>query len=367
MIKALASARESSGQAHDGEARLLAELLRTSRLTLLYGEAGVDKTAFLHSALTPLLRRRAGDRNAAAAARDTGGVVPFADRRRRPAGSTSKHKREFVVHFDDWSGPPLAALLACIHQTANTSAAERAAPWQRLGDTLESLCSRLDANFIILLDRFEEFLMAPNDREGHAEFIGEWIEALQRAPLSANFLISVNDDARPRLASLRSRIPGFDDLSLKLMRPPGTKAAAACASSPPAEPAFAPIVIEPPLLTDSVAVPDRVSATRSGRSAAAAAPGRTAHPPKVKRPAPPAVKTEDVYALIEATLARTVTEVASDPFPDSPEPAAVLIDAVADPAPPTVRADASARIQPGRWRVVVKQIGRLLHLNVKSR
>lgn len=358
---------DSSWQAHDGEARLLAELLRTSRLTLLYGEAGVDKSAFLHSALMPLLRRRAGDRSAPAAARDSGVVVPFPDRRKRPAGNTSKRKREFVVHFDDWSGAPLVTLLACIHQTAHTSAAERAAPWQRLGDALESLSSRLDASFIILLDRFEEFLLAPADREGHAEFIREWIETLQRAQLSANFLISVNDDARPRLASLRSCIPGFDDLSLKLMRPPGFPASSV--SPPPAQPAFAPIVIDPPVLTDSMAVPDRDSALLPGPTAVVDAPGRTARRPKVKRPAQPrsAVKTEDVYALIEATLSRTVTEVASDPFPETPDAAADLVDAVADVAPPRVRADASAPAQPGRWRVVVRQINRLLHLNFKSK
>ena len=48
--------------AHEQEARLLVELLRTSRVVLLFGQPGSDKTGFLHRALVPRLHRRSTDR-----------------------------------------------------------------------------------------------------------------------------------------------------------------------------------------------------------------------------------------------------------------------------------------------------------------
>lgn len=361
MITALSAGHDAAWQAHDGEARLLVELLRSSRLTLLFCDAETDKTAFLHAELMPLLRRRAGDQLAPAAApRESGVVVPFPDRRQR-AANASKRNREFVVHFDDWSGPPLPALRACIHRSAHSSAAERAAPPQPLGDTLEALSSRLDAQFIILFDRFEDFLRAPSDRAGHARFTDEWSEALQRPQLPANFLVAMNDDARPQLADLRQRIPGFDNFSLKLTRPQGFPAPALPA---PAEPVCTPVVIEaPPLLTDTVAVSELRATAASPH--AEAAPSRAASRPKVKQPKPPrpVVQTADVYALIEATLARTVTEVSSDPFPDREPVIDTPADAVAAlPPPPAPAVEPPAAATPaGRWPAVWQRLGRLWH------
>lgn len=361
MITAPSTGIAPSWQAHDGEARLLVELLRTSRLAVLYCEAGLDKTSFLTSALMPLLGRRAGDRFTPAAARESGVVVPFPDRRKRPAGPASKRKREFVVHFDDWAGDPLPALLARIHQVANTCDAERSAPWQRLGDTLEALGTRLDASFIILFDRFETFLQGAPDREGHAQFVAEWVATLHRVELPVSFLVALNEDARPRLAGLRSRIPGMDDFSLKLTRP----AASFNAAPSPASLASVVVIDEPPVLTETVAVP---APAPPAAASAAPPPSRAKREPKVKRPAQPRseVKTQDVYALIESTLSRTVTEVSSDPFPAD--------EAIAEPAPPASEAPPPMRIDaapaagsPRRWWAVFARIGQRLRGKARPR
>ena len=206
-------------QAHDQEARLLVELLRTSRLALLFGPAGSDKTALLQHDLMPLMRRRAVDQPASDLVRETGVVVPFQDRRSRDAIRASKRRREIIVYFDDWTEAPLAALQARIHQAAAVPLPAATTPRTSLGDTLSALSGLLNATVIILLDRFEQLLNGAPDRPGVTEFTDDLVGAINEPGLSANFLIALDDAARPKLAALRKRIPGFDDFSLKLTGP----------------------------------------------------------------------------------------------------------------------------------------------------
>jgi hypothetical protein len=360
VTTAQASDIDPAWQAHAGEARLLVSLLRTSRLALLYCDEGTEKSSFLTSALMPLLGRRAEDRFMPADARETGVAAPPADRRKRPAVHNAACTREFVVQFDDWSDDPLPALLARIHQVANTCEAERSAPWQRLGDTLEALGTRLDASFIILLDRFEAFLCAPPDHAGNARFASDWVDAVLRAKVPVSFLVAVDEEARPRLGHLRNRIAGFDDFSLKLTRPAPTLRPPK-ATQPPdavthvAQPA-------PPVLTEAVMVsPPALADPPKAERAEVTQPKRKIRPPKVKRPVQPRseVKAEDVYALIESTLSRTVTEVSDDPFSAgqaATEPSARAPEEV----PPTNSAVASSVLPRSRWQSVITRIGRML-------
>jgi hypothetical protein len=301
-------------QARDQESRLLAELLRTSRLALLFGEEGSDKTALLKSGLMPLLRRRAGDNVGPVATRESGVVVPFPDRRRRASARAAKRRRELVVYFDDWAEAPLASLKARVHMAAATDPAELPAEPARLSETLALLGKRLDADFIILLDRFEAFLQAPSGREDITQFANELVEAINQAQLPANFLISLDEQARPRLAGLRGSIPGFDDFSLKLTSTHGPTPAGAPAPSPAPSMAVPAALASPPILTDALTAPTRHATPAP--IAGAVRPSRPSRKPKVKREPPPrvVVHTEDVYALIEATLARTAVEPVSEQF-----------------------------------------------------
>jgi len=293
------------------EARLLVALLRSSRLSLLFGEPGSDKSAFLQSSLLPLFQRRTADRQVSAPPRETGVVVPFPDRRQR--NGAARRKREVVLVFDDWSGTPLAALHAGLRRAARPTESTAPVTPVRLIDSVNALGECFDLHFIVLLDRFEEFLRLPPQRDGVTEFIDDLVEALNAPQLAASFLLSLNEDARPALAGLRRRIPGFDDFSLKLpgvaaVKPPPI-------SAPPAEVATA-LVVTP---AQSVAIAPRAS------------PAST--PPPIKPPTPlrPPIKTQDVYALIEDTLNRTATDNDCEPFQGS-QPGA-LTPAIVKPPP----------------------------------
>ena len=286
-------------------------------MALLFGELGSDKTALLKQGLMPLLHRRASDRIAAVAARENRVVIPFPDRRSRATTRASKGRREIVVYFDAWTDTPLAALHACVHHAAATRPSEPTAGPTRLSETLATLSARLDASFIIQLDRFEEFLQAPAHGEDAAQFTNELVEAVNQAELPANFLISVNEAARPRLANLRSRIAGFDDFSLKLANPPGFQPLAVPVPVPPRKPAVpnAALIRTLPVLKELIALPPVGGAPLP--ITAIVTPRRHApRPPKIKLP--PLVrlplKTQDVYEFIEATLAHTAAEIPSDAF-----------------------------------------------------
>jgi hypothetical protein len=297
-------------QAHEQEALLLVELLRSSRLSLLYAEAGADKTTLLRHGLTPLLSRRAGDGLVPGAVRASGVVVPFPDRRRSSVRS-SKRRREIVIYFDDWTDTPLAALREALYGAVTADQADRAKANARLGGILDDLSQRFDSHLIVLLDRFEDLLQAPSDEAAIVQFMNELAEAINQPQLAANFLIALAEEAKPRLAGLRSRIPGFDDSSLKLAPPRDfNRVVAPIRRQEPAAPA---VVEALPILTETVIVPgcDPVPAPPGALGSTIRAPAKR----KVKRPPIPRVeiKTEDVYAMIESALARIAVRTAPDP------------------------------------------------------
>lgn len=287
---------------HEREALLLAELLRSSRLALLYAEAGSDKSTLLTDGLIPLLSRRMGDHLAPAAVRLSGVVVPFPDRRGRPSLHSSKRRREIVVYCEDWTGAPLTALRESLYEAVSVDRAHGMQGNAPLGSVLEDLSQRFDAHFILLLDRFEDLLLASSDDPAIVQFANEIAEAINRPQLPASFLIALAEEAKPNLAGLRARIAGFDDSSLKLaplrdinkaMIPTEQQHASASA-----------VVEALPILTDTVnvAAPDAMPAPRSPLEPAI----RTSAMRKSKQPPLPRVeiRTEDVYMMIEAALTR---------------------------------------------------------------
>jgi len=300
---------EHSYPAHEQEALLLVELLRSSRLSLLYAQARSDKTAFLRQGLTPLLGRRAGDRLVPGAVRASGVVVPLPDRRSRSSARSSKRRREIVVYFDDWTDTPLAALREALYGAVGADPADRAKTNARLGGVLEDLSQRFDSHFIVLLDRFEDLLQAPSDEAAIVQFTNELAEAINHPQLAASFLIALADEAKPRLAGLRTRTPGFDDSSLILAPPRDFSPAVAPMRH---QERAAPAVVEAlPVLTETLTDRDRVPVPPAALGAMIRPPAKR----KVKQPLPRLeVRTEDVYTMIESALARIAVRAAVEPM-----------------------------------------------------
>jgi hypothetical protein len=287
--------------AHAQEALLLVELLRTSRLSVLYAERGSDKTALLRSGLMPLLCRRAGDRSIPTAARSSGVVVPFPDRRNRPSPRSSRRRREIVVYCGEWTDRPSDAFRDSLYKAVAADPFTHIESSAHLSETLEDLSQRFDANFVVLLDRLEDLLQESPYEAATVRFVNELAEAVNQPLLPANFLISLAEEARPRLAAFRARIPGFDDFSLKLSPARDAENHPASAPIPERAPPMAPDAL--PVLTEPVIAPAARSATRPAEHAPAL---RSTGRLKVKREPLPRreVTVEDVYTMIGTALSR---------------------------------------------------------------
>jgi hypothetical protein len=276
------------------EAKLLAVMLRTSRLTWVFGEPGTDKGALLKSGVMPLLQRRAGDRSAAPVAVSDRFSAP--DRRRRPVDRLARRRVEVAIYFDTWGEASLSLLKNRIGETLPADANGAAIIRSSLTDTLQQLNQQLGLHFIFLLDRFEEYLAMAPDAGEVAQFANELVEAVLHQDLPASFLVSMDEVARLRLERFRARIPGFDHNVLRL--------------SPVSE-----LQDRTSELWPAVAPQGLVS--KNQESAQALLRARTDLPAfeRQRRGPPPRVpiKVEEVYAFIESKLARTTAQTRGEP------------------------------------------------------
>lgn len=330
-------------QMREREARLLADLLRTSRLTVLSGETAGVRTGLLTGEVLPLLQRRARD-VADGTAQEIRVVIPFPDRRGRTFGRASQRAAELVVYFDVWSASPLDALRASIN-AATPADTFTVAHDARLADALTAVGRYLDVQILIVLDRFDEFLNGALDASAVEQFTDEVSEAINRADLRANFLLSLTDEAAPRLDGLRQRILGFDDFSLRLRRGQSQDD-----RDPHRESAVQqlPVPSLKGLASEGIAMLVYQSSTLS--AADPTQHHRNASKPRVKAARAAAgprmpIRTEEVYAFIESSL----TEIARPTHCD-PEEAIQPVDiASAEPkilSPEERRNSQSAAISP---------------------
>ncbi|MGZ5117383.1 MAG: nSTAND1 domain-containing NTPase [Burkholderiales bacterium] len=182
-----------SAKLREHEVRLLADLVRLSRVTLLVAEAGSGKSEVVRSGVMPLLQ---GERRGEA--------------------------KEVAVLLDWWKRLPLAVLNARIDEALERivgPAAHAIGDHASAATLTERLAARqqaFDCSFIIIFDGFEEFLAAPADRPDAQDFEAQFIEAVNSRTLRANFLLSLDEDAAPLLARMNERIPGLGDAQVRL-------------------------------------------------------------------------------------------------------------------------------------------------------
>jgi hypothetical protein len=182
----------SAAVAADPELKLLVDLVRLSRLTLLYAPARSAKSAFLKSAVLPLLQRASGG-----------------------------NAREVAVLFDAWDSAPVESLIGSIEQ-ALASALPRLMVASHRGMDLRSALkgweTALGVTFVVVLDRFERYLARDAAHPEVQAFENEFVAAANDRALNTHFLLSLDEEAAPLLSRLRERIPGFGDARLHLPR-----------------------------------------------------------------------------------------------------------------------------------------------------
>jgi hypothetical protein len=300
------------------EARLLALMLRTSRLTWLFAAEGTDKTALLRSGVLPLMQRRHGDRldRSNDQGRDANPTA-CADRR-LPTVTNQSPRTETVIYFDEWGDSPIVALKELVKQRLPASGRGCANVDARLASVVAEIQAAAGVNLVFVLNDFERFLAVAHDQDDSVQFVDEWIEAVVQPGLAASFLIALNESSRARLERFKGRIPGLDHNSLRLLpehqdNQLPSRAADASLQLPPLP--HSPSKLDP--------------AGAAGKSTTGAQV-RNRHP-ATHQPVRSPIKVEEVYAFIESTLARTAAK-GPLPFPyeGSAGPAAALREAPLD-------------------------------------
>jgi hypothetical protein len=195
------------------EAQVLAALLRTTRLTVLYSESMAVASTLLREGVLPLLRTHTGE-----VVLDDRRVeqrrIDFPDRRVPGARPRLTLAREVPVYLDDWEAPPLRSLRT-LAQLAVPEVAQALSAEKELSGWLRTLREH-SVRLLIVLDRFEGFVNAPPDRVDLQRFTYEFIQALNEPNLPVSVLIAVQQDAAPGLKRLRRRIPFFGEHAMRL-------------------------------------------------------------------------------------------------------------------------------------------------------
>lgn len=237
----------------------LAGRLRAARLTVVCGALGAKPAGGDIGTVLGRLRRRARDRVLALA---PAAMAMTAADRRRGGGQASA---ELVVHVNAWTGSPVATLQESIHRVIAAAGAGAATISSPIVRSLASWCSLLDVRFLIVLDRFEEFLQLHGDTDAARRLAEEMRQILGQSQLPVNFLVSVRADALVAMQRFQAQLtiadtapaaqgsvrrvglpPGQAERRVSPTRPASLGAAPAPVAAPAAAPPLAASLPLPP-------------------------------------------------------------------------------------------------------------------------
>ncbi|HTX44704.1 MAG TPA: hypothetical protein VMD48_00310 [Solirubrobacteraceae bacterium] len=155
--------------------------LQAARLTLLHAESGVGKSSLLRAGVAWRLREIARTESA-------------------PDGVAI----DLPVVFTSWKDDPVPALVDAVE--------EAIAPFQRAGATrlprdrldgaLDAAAEAANATLFVILDQFEEYFLYSSREPVPERFADELSRCINRAAISANFLIAIREDAYAGLGDL---------------------------------------------------------------------------------------------------------------------------------------------------------------------
>ncbi|MET0962039.1 MAG: hypothetical protein ABWY05_04370 [Noviherbaspirillum sp.] len=234
---------------------------------------------------------------------------------------------ETCLLFDRWSGDPLEALSAALRQTDRDGDFP---PGASLAQGLHAMQTRGQQSFLIIFDRFEQYLEQDPDPVRDAAFDRAFVELATNSELDVHLLLVLDEAAEQMLGRFQDEIPGIGDGCLRM---PAGALLDSQAGAPAQQGSHAArrdrsfgMLLE--RLTARAPVdegPAEQDQPRQELPAAAAAPFRDETPVQEAQPEP-------VQDPVPAPLRDPVPEPVRDPVPD--------------PVPPVVAPDAPAAAPP---------------------
>jgi WD40 repeat protein len=166
--------------------------LMASRLTLLYGQSGVGKSSVLRAGVAHRLRQLARENL------DESGSPQFA-----------------IIVFSSWRDDPIDGLQVRARESAMQSLngqTVKPVPQSRsLVEVFRAWSARVGGELLVILDQFEEYFLYHGHEVGPDTFAVQFPGLVNSPDLSANFLISIRDDALSKLDFFQGRIPALFD------------------------------------------------------------------------------------------------------------------------------------------------------------
>jgi WD40 repeat protein len=153
----------------DSDREVIVANMMASRLTVLYGEAGVGKSSVLRAGVAHQLR--------------------------------SGPEHFVVVVFDAWKDDPVEALQSALAQAVGHE------PMGSLADTIELCSAKVGAEVFVVLDQTEELFLYHDGNGASGGFVDQFADAVRRPGLRASFLLSLREDTLAKLDRFKGQIP----------------------------------------------------------------------------------------------------------------------------------------------------------------
>ena len=178
----------------DSERQIIAANLRSSRLTILYGESGTGKSSVLRAGVIPDLRRDLSQNL------DTWGEPRFA-----------------AVAFSAWRDDPATGLKRAIEEALDELIENRDASGDpSLSELFWDAAEQVGGKILIILDQFEEYFLYHAGEQGEGSFARAFTDAVNRDDVRVNFLVAIREDALAKLDAFEGEIPHLFDNYLRI-------------------------------------------------------------------------------------------------------------------------------------------------------
>jgi hypothetical protein len=182
----------------EGDREIVSANLLGARLTLLYGPSGVGKSSVLLAGVVSHLRERSRENLVDDDAAGFAVVVVRAWADPDPLktiAAAARAEAAALLERDDLPEPPSGATLA---------------------EVLDHWSGQVRGKLLVLFDQFEEYFLYHDHERGPGTFDAEFPQAVNRAELRANFLLSIRDDSLARLDRFKGRIPNLFENRLQI-------------------------------------------------------------------------------------------------------------------------------------------------------